>query len=201
MTPDGPRRFEVAGSLELDDGDVLTGWALAGRGIILKPVFEIADTSRAASSSPSLRGDTAAAHPACLSLSPQALAGSQEPALHRLSGGRLQTRAHRSPRSFAGPAPHLSRMLKSGGRGRFPDPPARKPAPVATGACPDPISRGTRRRAAPDRCSPCRSGHPESRPAGLCSRPSTKNWTGTFRKEAIRNSRPAPIRFTPFSYF
>ncbi len=43
MTPDGPRRFEVVGSLESDDGDVLTGWALAGRGIILKPVFEIAD--------------------------------------------------------------------------------------------------------------------------------------------------------------
>ena len=34
LTPDGPRRFEVAGSLESDDGDVLTGWALAGRGIV-----------------------------------------------------------------------------------------------------------------------------------------------------------------------
>ena len=43
VTPEGPRRFEVVGSLEFDDGDVLTGWALAGRGIILKPVFEIAD--------------------------------------------------------------------------------------------------------------------------------------------------------------
>jgi DNA-binding transcriptional LysR family regulator len=43
MTPDGPRRFEVVGSLESDDGDVLTGWALAGRGIMLKPVFEIAE--------------------------------------------------------------------------------------------------------------------------------------------------------------
>ena len=42
-TPDGPRRFEVSGALETDDGDVLTGWALVGRGIILKPVFEIAD--------------------------------------------------------------------------------------------------------------------------------------------------------------
>jgi DNA-binding transcriptional LysR family regulator len=42
-TPDGPRRFDVKGSFETDDGDVLTGWALAGRGIILKPVFEIAD--------------------------------------------------------------------------------------------------------------------------------------------------------------
>ena len=30
------------GPLESDDGDVLTGWALSGRGIMLKPVFEIA---------------------------------------------------------------------------------------------------------------------------------------------------------------
>jgi DNA-binding transcriptional LysR family regulator len=43
QTPDGPRRFEVRGSFETDDGDVLTGWALTGRGIILKPVFEIAE--------------------------------------------------------------------------------------------------------------------------------------------------------------
>ena len=43
VTPDGPRRFEVTGPLESDDGDVLTAWALSGRGIILKPVFEIAD--------------------------------------------------------------------------------------------------------------------------------------------------------------
>ena len=42
VTPEGPRRFEVSGSFESDDGDVLTGWALAGRGIVLKPVFEIA---------------------------------------------------------------------------------------------------------------------------------------------------------------
>jgi DNA-binding transcriptional LysR family regulator len=42
-TPDGPRRFEVQGPLESDDGDVLTGWALAGRGIMLKPAFEVAD--------------------------------------------------------------------------------------------------------------------------------------------------------------
>lgn len=43
VTPEGPQRFEVTGSLESDDGDVLTAWALAGRGIILKPVFEIAE--------------------------------------------------------------------------------------------------------------------------------------------------------------
>ena len=43
ITADGPQRFEVTGSLESDDGDVLTAWALAGRGIILKPAFEIAE--------------------------------------------------------------------------------------------------------------------------------------------------------------
>jgi DNA-binding transcriptional LysR family regulator len=43
QTPDGPQRFEVHGPLESDDGDVLTAWALAGRGILLKPAFEIAD--------------------------------------------------------------------------------------------------------------------------------------------------------------
>lgn len=46
-TPDGPRRFEVSGPFESDDGDVLTGWALAGRGIVLKPVFEISELLRA----------------------------------------------------------------------------------------------------------------------------------------------------------
>lgn len=46
VTPEGPRRFEVTGPFESDDGDVLTGWALAGRGIILKPVFEIAELLR-----------------------------------------------------------------------------------------------------------------------------------------------------------
>ncbi len=42
QTPEGPRKFDVSGPFETDDGDVLTGWALDGRGIILKPVFEIA---------------------------------------------------------------------------------------------------------------------------------------------------------------
>ena len=43
VTPDGPKRFRVAGRYECDDGDVLTDWALAGRGIALKPLFEVAD--------------------------------------------------------------------------------------------------------------------------------------------------------------
>ncbi len=42
-TPAGAQRIDVAGNLESDDGDVLTGWALGGRGIVLKPVFEIAE--------------------------------------------------------------------------------------------------------------------------------------------------------------
>lgn len=46
VTPDGPRRFEIAGPFESDDGDVLTSWALAGRGIVLKPIFEVADHLR-----------------------------------------------------------------------------------------------------------------------------------------------------------
>ena len=44
--PEGPRRFEITGPFESDDGDVLTGWALDGRGIVMKPVFEIADYLR-----------------------------------------------------------------------------------------------------------------------------------------------------------
>ncbi len=43
MTDDGPQRFEVAGPFESDDGDVLTAWALDGRGIAIKLIFEIAE--------------------------------------------------------------------------------------------------------------------------------------------------------------
>ena len=39
--PEGPHKFEVHGPFDTDDGDVLTGWALSGRGIINKPRFEI----------------------------------------------------------------------------------------------------------------------------------------------------------------
>jgi len=46
QTADGPRRFDIAGPFETDDGDVLTGWALDGRGIVLKPVFDVADHLR-----------------------------------------------------------------------------------------------------------------------------------------------------------
>jgi len=42
-TPEGPKRFDVGGPFESDDGDVLTDWALAGCGIVNKPRFEIAE--------------------------------------------------------------------------------------------------------------------------------------------------------------
>lgn len=43
QTSDGVKRFSVKGRYESDDGDVLTDWALAGHGIALKPIFEVAD--------------------------------------------------------------------------------------------------------------------------------------------------------------
>ncbi len=46
QTAEGPRRFEISGPFESDDGDVLTGWALDGHGIVLKPVFEVAEHLR-----------------------------------------------------------------------------------------------------------------------------------------------------------
>ncbi len=46
-TPDGPKRFRISGRYESDDGDVLTDWALAGNGIAMKPIFEVADHVKA----------------------------------------------------------------------------------------------------------------------------------------------------------
>lgn len=45
-TEDGPLRMDVSGSYDSDDGDVLTGWALAGRGIVNKPRFDVAEHLR-----------------------------------------------------------------------------------------------------------------------------------------------------------
>jgi LysR family transcriptional activator of dmlA len=47
QTSDGVRRIAVKGPFESDDGDVLTEWAVAGHGIVLKPVFEVADHLKA----------------------------------------------------------------------------------------------------------------------------------------------------------
>jgi DNA-binding transcriptional LysR family regulator len=46
LTPEGPQRYEITGPFESDDGDVLTCWALDGRGIVLKPEFEVAEHLR-----------------------------------------------------------------------------------------------------------------------------------------------------------
>ncbi|CAN7673269.1 LysR family transcriptional regulator [Rhizobium sp. LjRoot258] len=41
QTEEGLRKLEIAGPYDSDDGDVLTQWALEGRGIINKPLFEV----------------------------------------------------------------------------------------------------------------------------------------------------------------
>lgn len=38
----GPIKLEVRGKFDADDGDVLTDWALSGRGIVNKPRFDVA---------------------------------------------------------------------------------------------------------------------------------------------------------------
>ena len=47
ITPNGFKKFAITGRFEADDGDVLTDWALGGAGIVMKPIFEIADHIRA----------------------------------------------------------------------------------------------------------------------------------------------------------
>ncbi len=42
QTENGLKNLEVAGRYDADDGDVLTDWALAGRGIVNKPRFDVA---------------------------------------------------------------------------------------------------------------------------------------------------------------
>lgn len=41
-TEDGVRKFNVHGPYDADEGDVLTEWAIQGRGIVNKPYFEVA---------------------------------------------------------------------------------------------------------------------------------------------------------------
>ena len=42
MDGEAPEVIAPSGPMDADDGDVLTDWALAGEGIMLKPVFEVA---------------------------------------------------------------------------------------------------------------------------------------------------------------
>ena len=46
-TPQGVQKFDISGPFESDDGDVLTDWALAGHGVVMKPLFEVAAHLRA----------------------------------------------------------------------------------------------------------------------------------------------------------
>ena len=55
-TPDGLEPFAVRGRFDADDGDVLTEWALLGQGIVLKPVFEVAEHLRSGRLEPVLPG-------------------------------------------------------------------------------------------------------------------------------------------------
>ena len=43
---DGPRTLSVHGRFDADDGDVLTTWTLDGRGIVMKPLWEVAGEIR-----------------------------------------------------------------------------------------------------------------------------------------------------------
>lgn len=43
QTKEGARTLSLQGRCDADDGDVLTAWALAGEGIVLKPLWEVAE--------------------------------------------------------------------------------------------------------------------------------------------------------------
>ena len=154
-TPDGPQRFEVQGPLESDDGDVLTAWALAGRGIVLKPAFEIADHLASGALVPVVRGHPAAPGQPRLRLPAQAPAGPEEPPLHRLHGRRREEGPRRNPRR------------------RLTAPPHRPPhARAAKALLPDlPSQIGTRQPCACRRSRPPRAGWREAAPAQGCRLP------------------------------
>lgn len=43
QTPEGPQKLLVNGRFDADDGDVLTDWALEGRGVANRPHYEVAE--------------------------------------------------------------------------------------------------------------------------------------------------------------
>ncbi|MFC3568752.1 LysR family transcriptional regulator [Paracoccus sp. TOH] len=43
QTPEGPQKLLVNGKFDADDGDVLSSWALGGRGIVNRPRYEVAE--------------------------------------------------------------------------------------------------------------------------------------------------------------
>jgi DNA-binding transcriptional LysR family regulator len=42
-TPEGPRKLAVSGPFDADDADILVDWALAGRGVVCRPRFEVSE--------------------------------------------------------------------------------------------------------------------------------------------------------------
>ena len=52
--PDGPQSVRVQGPFDADDGDLLTSWALAGQGIVMKPLWEVAEHLKAGTLKPVL---------------------------------------------------------------------------------------------------------------------------------------------------
>lgn len=87
VTPEGPRRFEITGPFESDDGDVLTGWALDGRGIVLKPLFEVAEHLRSGRAGAGGDRDTAAAGATVDAQPAPAVERPEGAAFHRFHGG------------------------------------------------------------------------------------------------------------------
>ena len=68
QTPTGINRYEISGPFETDDGDVLTDWALAGHGIVNKPIFEVAEHLRSGALVPVARATPPVSVPlSCLS--------------------------------------------------------------------------------------------------------------------------------------
>ena len=55
-SPKGPVTLNVGGRMDADDSDVLTQWAVAGHGIVLKPVWEVAEDLREGRLKPLLAG-------------------------------------------------------------------------------------------------------------------------------------------------
>jgi len=54
MVDDKVREVAVTGHLDADDSDILTQWALAGEGVVMRPVFEVAEHLRSGSLVPVL---------------------------------------------------------------------------------------------------------------------------------------------------
>ena len=169
VTPDGPQRFEVTGTLESDDGDVLTGWALAGRGIILKPVFEIADHLASGALVP-VAEDTPPQDIQLACLYPHKRLQDPKSRLfidYMVAACKKAARRHPRPPDRAGPVSEARWSLAcadpspdQGGRGpRRPSPPAGASRPPA-----GPARTGVSRARGPPACARSNAAHRQRRP-------------------------------------